>query len=195
MKLRRRLRTIVERVERLPLPRTSPRRLLEPTDLLAAFAKAWSKRDADAIADLFVEDADFVNVVGLWWRSRRAIRRAHAYGFEHAFGRSKLTIERVRERRITDDVALVVGEWRLRGQVGPDGTETGPRRGVISAVAVRLADGSWIGVSCQNTDTATAADTNVSVDGRLGPVSYIEPPSPEVLAALEHDRQHGPTDF
>ena len=68
MKFRKRIQQLAAISDRLPLPASSPRSIMTPTDVAAAFAKAWSKRDADAIADLFVEDADFVNVVGLWWR-------------------------------------------------------------------------------------------------------------------------------
>ena len=45
-----------------------------------AFFDRWNDHDAEGIAALFAEDADFVNVVGLWWRNRRAIRKAHDYG-------------------------------------------------------------------------------------------------------------------
>lgn len=51
-----------------------------PEGVARGFADAWNRGDALAIAALFVEDADFVNVVGLWWRNRRRIREAHAYG-------------------------------------------------------------------------------------------------------------------
>lgn len=190
MKLRRRLRKAVRLSQRLPLPLTAIRRFAEPTDLVVAFAKAWSRNDADAIADLFVEDADFVNVVGLWWRSKRAIKRAHKFGFDHAFESAKLRIESVRERRLYERVAVVHAEWRLTGQVSPDGQAAGPRRGVMSVVATRLDDGSWIGVSCHNTDTATAADTNVSLDGRLTPTSYIAPPPAELVADADREAAH-----
>ena len=194
MKFRKRIQQLAAISDRLPLPASSPRSIMTPTDVAAAFAKAWSKRDADAIADLFVEDADFVNVVGLWWRSKRSIRRAHAYGFEHAFGKATLKIDKVTERRLGDDVAVVHAQWRMTGQVDPQGRESGSRRGVLSAVLTRLADGSWIGVSCQNTDTAHAADTNISVEGHLGPVSYIATPSKDVLAAIDREsRQQAET--
>ena len=39
-----------------------------------AFFDRWNDGDAYGIGALFVEDADFVNVVGLWWRSRKAKR-------------------------------------------------------------------------------------------------------------------------
>ena len=190
MKVGKKLRQLMVTSERrLPLPLTGRRPLREPADVVRAFAKAWKRRDAEAIADLFVDDADFVNVVGLWWRSRRSIRRAHEYGFEHAFARADLTLDKLSQRILGDDVAVVHAQWRLTGQVDPDGNETGSRRGVLSAVVTRLADGSWIGVSCHNTDTAHAADTNISVEGQLGPVSYIPVPPKDLLAAIDRDEQ------
>lgn len=41
-----------------------------PEDIPAAFVAAWNARDPDALASVFVEDAEFVNVVGLWWHVR-----------------------------------------------------------------------------------------------------------------------------
>ena len=38
--------------------------------VVRAFFDRWNAGDADGIGALFAEDADFVNVVGLWWRSR-----------------------------------------------------------------------------------------------------------------------------
>ncbi|MBK8459597.1 MAG: SgcJ/EcaC family oxidoreductase [Micropruina sp.] len=146
-------------------------------DLITAFVKAWDEGDAEAIGDLFVEDADFVNVVGLWWNSRISIVRAHAYGFERIFPNSKLTLEKLSQRRLGDDVAVVHGRWMISGQVDPEGLPVEPRRGVISAVVTRLEDGTWIGVSAHNTDVAVAADTFVSRGGKLTATSYIEAPS------------------
>ncbi|HJE52243.1 MAG TPA: SgcJ/EcaC family oxidoreductase [Tessaracoccus flavescens] len=52
--------------------------LERPVDIAYAFAHAWSEQDADAVASLFVDDASFVNVVGMWWHSKERIRSAHA---------------------------------------------------------------------------------------------------------------------
>ena len=67
-----------------------------PEALPAAFAAAWNRRDPDALAALFDEDAEFVNVTGLWWHNRADIRRAHAYGLATIFDRSTLTVGTVR---------------------------------------------------------------------------------------------------
>ena len=47
-----------------------------PADIPALFARAWNDRDPDALASLFDEDAEFVNVSGLRWHDRESIRKA-----------------------------------------------------------------------------------------------------------------------
>ena len=74
-----------------------------PQDFPNAFRDAWMARDGAAIGALFAEDADFVNVVGIWWEDRSAIARAHSYALESFFSRSRLTIGRTGQ-------ALVINE-------------------------------------------------------------------------------------
>lgn len=59
-----------------------------PEQIPSLFAEAWNARNPDALAALFDEDAEFVNVTGLWWRDRASIRRAHAYGLERIFNQA-----------------------------------------------------------------------------------------------------------
>jgi uncharacterized protein (TIGR02246 family) len=143
------------------------RGLPEPELVARAFVEAWADRDARAIADLFVEDADFVNVVGLWWRDRDRIEQAHAYGFEHIFAQSRMSLRQVRTRRLGEDVAVVHAAWRITGQSSPDGKDVpGDRAGVLVFVMARRADGWWA-VTAQNTDRVAGADTLVT--GPAGP--------------------------
>lgn len=185
-KLKKLLKRAAE-LTHLPYPERSPARrpLTEPTDLIREYALAWSAKDAEAIGELFVDDADFVNVVGLWWTGRRSIVKAMQFGFRNAFRDATLTITKVSQRLLDDDAAVVRAQWQMSGQVDPDGEPVDSRRGVFTATLVRLADGTWIGVSCQNTDIALAADTNVARDGTLTPTSYIKGPSPADVAAAE----------
>lgn len=162
--------------EHLPLP-SGHAPLQAPLDVATAFVKAWNAGDAKAIGGLFAEDADFVNVVGLWWTSRRSIRRAHKRGFERIFAGSELTVEKLSLRMLGADAAVVHARWRVEGQMDPAGDRAEGRRGVISWVLQRLEDGTWICVSSQNTDIAAAADTNLSVGGVVTPTSYLERPS------------------
>jgi hypothetical protein len=42
-------------------------RVEEPDDIAGVFVSAWNDRDADRLAPVFDDDAEFVNVTGLWW--------------------------------------------------------------------------------------------------------------------------------
>jgi uncharacterized protein (TIGR02246 family) len=90
--------------------------LAAPGDVVGAFADAWNRRDPDALAALFDEDAEFVNVTGLWWHDRPSIRKAHAYGLERIFNTSTLFATEVRVKRLSDAVAVVHARLKLAGQ-------------------------------------------------------------------------------
>lgn len=186
VKLKKLLKRAVAMTQ-LPFPDRSPavNPLTQPLDLIHEYVRAWDAKDADAIGRLFVEDADFVNVVGLWWTGRRSIVRAQRFGFEHAFANAKIRVYKVTQRYLGDDAAVVMAQWQITGQVDPEREPVDPRRGLISVTLVKLADGTWLGVSCQNTDIAPAADTFVARAGRLTATSYIKGPSPEEVAAAQ----------
>ncbi|MBP8918749.1 MAG: SgcJ/EcaC family oxidoreductase [Micropruina sp.] len=171
----------------LPVPERSPFRppLTTPVDLVRAYVRAWEAKDADAIGRLFVEDADFVNAVGLRWTGRRSIVKGLRFGFTHMFPDAEVQVLELSQRLLGDDAAVVVAKWQITGQVDPDGQPVDARRGVLSATLIKLADGSWLGVGCQNTDIAMAADTNVARAGTLTATSYIKGPSEAEIAAAE----------
>ncbi|WP_235971238.1 YybH family protein [Palleronia pontilimi] len=137
----------------------------------ALFVQAWMARDADALAALFAPDADFVNVVGLWWHDRDAIRRAHAYGLRGMFSASTLRVGRVK-RRDLGGVCVLHARMHLDGQTAPDGSEAGPRQTVMSFVMARQGDGTWLCVSAHNTDIVPGAESHVNDGADLKPADY-----------------------
>ncbi|USQ80355.1 SgcJ/EcaC family oxidoreductase [Ornithinimicrobium faecis] len=146
-----------------------------PEDVAHGFAQAWGRGDADAIAALFADDADFVNVVGFWWTRREQIRHNHAYGFEHIFPGSTMTIERQRVRDL-GDTAVVHALWRIDGQRAPSTArrqaDPGARRGIFTFVVHRGDDGAWLAVAAQNTDIVPGAQTLLADDSGLRPTRY-----------------------
>ena len=80
------------------LAQTSP----EAIPLL--FARAWNERDADALASLFDEDAEFVNETGLCWHDRASIRKAHASRLQRLVGTSMLAAEEPTVKLLSPDV-------------------------------------------------------------------------------------------
>lgn len=144
-----------------------------PESIPTVFVEAWNARDPDTIAGLFDEDAEFVNVVGLWWHDREAIRRAHAYGLTRIFDRSTLRLGAVRVRPLADDIAVVHARMHLTDQT-PVGEVARPQpRTNIFTFVVHRTDEGWRCVAAQNTDVVPGMETNVvSEDGRLGAVDY-----------------------
>lgn len=147
-----------------------------PKKVAVAFIEAWNRHDADAIAELFVEDADFVNVVGLWWRNRERIRTAHAYGFQRIFGNSHMTLGRVAVRHLGTEAAVVHAGWTLTGQTPHGEREAEQRSGVISFTVQQQGNGGWLAVSAQNTDRVNGAETHIGTGGSLDAAHYGRTP-------------------
>lgn len=137
-----------------------------------AFFDAWNEQDLDKLANVFVEDADFVNVVGFWWTNRRAIRKAHEYGFRRIFQNARVEITELKTRSLGPDVEVIHTLSTLDGQTGRDGAKAGQRIAVISIVAQRQPDGGFRIVSCHNTDRVEGADTHLSDAAGFRPASY-----------------------
>jgi hypothetical protein len=90
--------------------------------------------------------AEFVNVTGLWWHDRASIRKAHAYGLARIFNASTLTIDALRVKQPSDDVAIVHAAMTLTGQTA---------------------------ASAHNTDAVPNMETNViAEDGAFRAVNY-----------------------
>lgn len=145
--------------------------LAAPEDLPKAFRVAWMARDAAALAALFAEDADFVNVVGIWWEDRAAIEAAHHYGLTTFFRDSRLSVGRVKVRRIGTEAAVVHARMILSGQIGTDGEVAGTRHTILTGVMERR-NGGWLCVAAQNTDIVPGAETQERVGDGLTPRDY-----------------------
>lgn len=143
-----------------------------PAEFPQAFARAWAARDAGALTALFAHDADFVNVVGIWWRDAAAIERAHALGLTTFFAQSTLRIGRVAVRELGPDHAVVHARMHLHGQIAPDGRTAGPRQTIMLFVLGRR-DGGWIGLAAQNTEIIAGAETMLAGnDSSVRPQDY-----------------------
>lgn len=142
-----------------------------PADIPRLFVEAWNERRADKIADLFVPDADFINVVGIWWENKEDIQKAHGYGLTVIFNESRLTLGKVKVKMLSPDIAVVHARFRLTGQRG-HGQPAGLRQNLFLFVIQRLQE-RWLAVSAQNTDIVTGAETNIRrADGTLVPADY-----------------------
>jgi uncharacterized protein (TIGR02246 family) len=116
------------------------------------FTESWNHHDMNALANLYAKDADFVNVIGMWWRGRDEILREHVTLHNGRMKQTTLATETPVIRLLAPNVAVAHAKWELRGDAGAPGWKVGEvRRGILSHVLVKQADG-WKIVSTQNTD-------------------------------------------
>lgn len=136
---------------------------MSPADIPALFARAWNARDPDALASLFDEDAEFVNVTGLCWHDRESIRKAHASRLERVDG-STLAPGETKVKLLSPEVAVVHARMTRSGEA-PAVTGTGPRTTIVSFVVHRAGD-RWLCASAHNTDLMPDQETNAIGSGR-----------------------------
>ena len=117
----------------------------------AALVDDWNRHDMKSFGSLFAEDAQFVNVIGLWWHSRAEIQREHEALHATRMRTSHLVANETLVHLLGPDAAVLLMQWQLTGDTGIDGVTLPMRRGVMSLVTVR-AGGDWWIASAQNTD-------------------------------------------
>ena len=119
--------------------------------VVRAFSECWNQHDMEAFAELFAPDAEFVNVVGMWWKGRAEIKTAHEFTHSTMFKSSRLTILETSVRFPVPELAIARSRWLLENHVGPDGEPLPARHGVLVNVLTRRG-GRWSIIDAQNTD-------------------------------------------
>lgn len=148
--------------------------VLKPYEIVEHFAEAWNRYDAKGIASLFFENADFVNVTGKWWDNKEDILKAHDFGLRVIFKNSKFEIVNVKEKKLSDDIAVIHARVRVTGQTENEVEKSGFRETMFLFV-VRKVNGEWLCESAQNTDIVVGMQTNIRDEkGELKPTSYKE---------------------
>lgn len=121
-----------------------------PEDLVDGFVRTWNAHDIKSLAQLFTEDADFVNVAGDrldLTRLQAELEQVHGTFFKA----SAISSTGVSTRSLRPDVAIVHFTWQMDGQVDMAGKPVGRRHGIITIVAVKLSEG-WKITALQNTN-------------------------------------------
>lgn len=119
----------------------------------AAQTTAWNQHDVRAYAKLFSTNADVVNVLGWWWKSRAELEMKLGRAFAGVFRHSILRIESVDVRFPASDVAVAHVRWTMIGALSPDGrVEDIPQQGIQTQLLVRTGQ-HWLIDAFQNTFT------------------------------------------
>ncbi|SMG20402.1 conserved hypothetical protein [Marivirga sericea] len=147
--------------------------LEDPKDIPNTFIKAWNKKDAVMLASIFDEDAEFINVTGLWWHDRKSIFKAHDYGLKVIFKDSELSLRKTKVKYLSDRIAVVNARIHLDGQTDIKGVKAQARNTIFTFVVHQKEDGHWSCASAQNTDIVPGKETHiVDEDGSMEAVDY-----------------------
>jgi uncharacterized protein (TIGR02246 family) len=124
-----------------------------PADIPGLFARAWNARDPDALASLFDEDAEFVDVTGVCCHDRESIREAHASRLQGLTEAATMATEESTVKLLAPEVAVVHARMTLSAQPATGGTDHGPRTTVVTFVVHRMGE-RWLCASAHSTDVS-----------------------------------------
>ena len=133
--------------------------------LILAVPEAMNHKDWKAYGDLFAEDADWINVVGMFWHGKENLVKAHAAYASTVFRNGGFTYSDMSIREVAPSVAVVVVTEHSVEQVAPDGvTKLPPGRGTLSFVVVKR-NGEWKITLGHNTGVLEAAEAEDPTKG------------------------------
>ncbi len=116
-------------------------------DLAASFARAWNQHDMDALADLFHDDAAFVNVRGAYLTSREEIRAQHAAIHSGPYRDSVLRVEVMDTRELAPGVIVA----HVRTELDGDERVLGQTRHSLVTFVIEQRAGLWRYSTAHNT--------------------------------------------
>lgn len=106
--------------------------------LADSYAAAWNASDMDAMAALYADDVHWVNIVGMHWRGKAEVDKAHRAFFDIMFRGVPLQLEEIESiAEISDGSAIAVIRWAVGAFTTPAGERRPPSRDRMTLVLVR----------------------------------------------------------
>jgi uncharacterized protein (TIGR02246 family) len=119
----------------------------------------WNMHNMDSMGTLLRQDADFINVGGVWLKGKAAVVKDHKAKHEGIkFKTSIWETDSVAIKYLKPDVAIVHIGWGIKGDFEDDGTPRKPRHGIFTWVVCKQ-NSRWLLTIVQNTnsrDTTTS---------------------------------------
>ncbi|MGA7914260.1 MAG: SgcJ/EcaC family oxidoreductase [Candidatus Acidiferrales bacterium] len=118
--------------------------------LVRSLENIWNHHRLEDLGKILAEDADWVNVVGMWWRGREDIVKAHKALHAGMFRETAMEQSDPEIRMISNDVAIATLTVRMGDYVTPDGQRMSGVVDRLTLVTVK-GDGEWQISSGHNT--------------------------------------------
>jgi uncharacterized protein (TIGR02246 family) len=123
---------------------------MEIRSVVKGHADAWNRHDMKALAELFADDAHWVNIVGMHWPGKAAIVKAHEAYHRTFFQTTDIKIANVEIRFIAPGVAAAVILLKVDPFTPPDGVRRPASDDCLSLILARR-DGRWLIAHGHNT--------------------------------------------
>lgn len=121
---------------------------------------AWNRHDMKAFVSCMSDDVEWVNVVGMWWKGKDQVYRAHEAYHQTIFKNRQLhDSETTVMRSVSPDTVIVTEIVPADAYTTPDGQPRPASRNVLTEVFVRRS-GKWMLVEGHNTVLVEASQKN-----------------------------------
>ena len=117
--------------------------------IVEAFADALNSKDADALGELFSDDAEFVNILGMRMHGREGIVTGHAWAFAGPLQGRVIEFDAVDELQVTDDVSILHGHC-VRRRLPEAPVEGLPDGASVLVFVLRRGSAGWQAVAATN---------------------------------------------
>jgi len=132
--------------------------------VVTGYEEAWNAHDMKAISKLFREDAEFINVVGMHWRGRDTIVKAHAIFHEIMFKDCRFKTDSIETRPLGGDHAIAVWTATQDSYATPSGQVVPKGQFKLSAILTKGPEG-WKIAHGHNVRVDVEAAKNDPVNG------------------------------
>lgn len=110
--------------------------------VVKSIEEAWNAHDMQAYGSLFADDAQWVNVVGMHWRGKADIVKAHVAYHETIFKKHHIKTDKVEVRSIGDGFAIAVVTTTNDAFTTPSG-QIVPKQQNRQTYVLARRSGSW----------------------------------------------------
>ena len=113
---------------------------------------AWNHHDMTAFCSYMTDDVEWVNVVGMWWKGKAQVFKAHDSMHKTIFKERQLhDATDVELRAVAPGVVIATSTIPADAYVSPSGKQVPADRNVLTEVFVHR-DGKWLVAEGHNTE-------------------------------------------
>jgi uncharacterized protein (TIGR02246 family) len=126
----------------------------------------WNHKDAEAFAAMFVEDADFTDVLGQTAQGRAEIAAQHQPPFSRTLRDARLSADLVAMRTLGSEAAVARVHWSLADPHAMDGSSLPTMHGKMQVTLLR-GEAGWQIVAVLNQHATSVFGERINRDAEI----------------------------